>query len=155
MDRDRVQLHEACVIPFRHAPAGIQFCLISQRGSSRWEFPKVAQENQNGSQADVLQLAAEALGLHGRLHDSEALGQFEAARGSELHSVRGYLLQVDHSDEIWPLQQDCRRLWCLAEEARVRIRRKPLRRFIDLALHSSALRGTAPAHNGMAPQYSA
>ncbi|MEX0978127.1 MAG: hypothetical protein WDZ48_04715 [Pirellulales bacterium] len=57
----------------------------------------------------------------------------------------GYLMRVDHVDDAWPCDKSHRRLWCLAEEARVRIRRKPLRRFIDLALQGMSKRATASA----------
>jgi hypothetical protein len=136
-----VQLHEACVIPFRHAAAGVQFCLVSPVADSRWEFPKVSLDHEDQSLAVLLGRAAEAMGLRGHLQFEEPLGHFDATRGSESRSMTGYLLQVDETVEEWPLQGDYRRLWCLAEEARIRIRRKPLRRFIDLALHSPGGKG--------------
>jgi hypothetical protein len=55
----------------------------------------------------------------------------------------GYLMRVTGVDDRWPKQETHRRIWCLAEEARVRIRRKPLRRFIDLAIHSIGHPGSA------------
>ncbi len=59
--------------------------------------------------------------------------------------MTGYLMQVSAVANEWPLMHQYRRLWCLAEEARVRIRRKPLRRFIDLALHSDEVLAAAVA----------
>jgi hypothetical protein len=48
----------------------------------------------------------------------------------------GFLMHVEDVSDHWPREDSHRRLWCLPEEARLRIRRKPLRRFIDLALQN-------------------
>ncbi len=66
----------------------------------------------------------------------EPLGSFVANRQNERRIMFGFLMRVDDVLDDWPHQESHRRLWCLPEEARVRIRRKPLRRFIDLALRS-------------------
>lgn len=42
----------------------------------------------------------------------------------------GYFTREE--SEIWPGQHLLRRRWCLAEEARYRLRRKPLQRLVDL-----------------------
>ena len=63
--------------------------------------------------------------------------------GSFSRSMSGYLMRVTSVSDSWPKQSSHRRLWCLAEEARARIRRKPLRRFLDLALHSAELHSEA------------
>ena len=54
--------------------------------------------------------------------------------------MTAYLLEVHGVSDTWPLQDDVRRRWCYPEEARVRIRRKPLRHLIDVALHSAIVR---------------
>jgi hypothetical protein len=151
-NRGRVQLHEACVIPYRHAAAGVQFCLVSPVADSRWEFPKVSLDREDRSLAVLLGVTAKAVGLRGHVQFDQPLGQFEATRGSESRSMTGYLLQVDEADDAWPSQGDYRRLWCLAEEARIRIRRKPLRRFIDLALHSASVKDNGEPNGARRPQ---
>ena len=78
-----------------------------------------------------------------------ALDAFDAARGNEARRVTAYLMQVTLIEDDWPGQATHRRLWCLAEEARARLRRKPLRRFIDLALRAVA--SANGSSNGHAP----
>ena len=76
------------------------------------------------------------IGLMGKRTSTISWGGTKSSRGDERRSMIGYLMQVVRADDLWPQQSSYKRRWCLAEEARVRIRRKPLRRFIDLALHS-------------------
>jgi len=134
--RGRVQVNEACLVPYRLTNSGIQFCLVSTIADNRWEFPKIALPDEADSMAARLKQLAESLGFQGTVRAVEPLGRFEAARGSESRTMAGFLMQVTDVANEGPWQGKYRRLWCLAEEARVRIRRKPLRRFIDLALHS-------------------
>jgi hypothetical protein len=143
--RGRVQLHEACVVPYRLTSSGVQFCLLSPLAESRWEFPKIPLPAETGAVSAELRRLAESLGIGGSVRAEEPLGNFAAARGSEFRSMTGYLMHVSEVADEWPLVHQYRRLWCLAEEARVRIRRKPLRRFIDRALHSDEVRAAAVA----------
>jgi hypothetical protein len=83
----------------------------------------------------VRDAAARTAGLVGEI-SVDQIGSYIASRKNETRSMVGFLMRVDDSLESWPKQKSHRRLWCLAEEARVRIRRKPLRRFIDLALQN-------------------
>ena len=137
--RGHVQIHEACVVPFLLTSAGVKFCLVNPVSDNRWEFPKISLAQENLPLEALLDRVAAQVGLRGHLQYDAPLGYFEASRGDESRSMIGYLMQVDEFDDVWPQQSNYRRLWCLAEEARVRIRRKPLRRFIDLALHSHHL----------------
>ena len=143
--RGRVQVHEACVVPYRLTSSGIQFCLVSPLVDNRWEFPKIPLPAEADAVLADLGELAESLGIAGTVRTEEPLGHFEAARGSEARSMTGYLMHVSDVAERWPLVHQYRRLWCLAEEARVRIRRKPLRRFIDMALHSDEVHAAADA----------
>jgi hypothetical protein len=143
--RGRVKLHEACIVPYRLTSSGIEFCLVSPLADSRWEFPKIPLPAETEAVSDNLRQLAESLGIGGSVRAGEPLGNFAAARGSESRSMTGYLMHVSLVTDEWPLMHQYRRLWCLAEEARVRIRRKPLRRFIDRALHSDEVRTAAVA----------
>ena len=143
-NRERVYLRESCLIPYRHTDQGIEFCLISPATGSRWEFPKTESDGQSAPEGELLNQAAAAAGLGGSLQDDDPLDAFVAARGNEARHTTAYLMQVTHVDADWPRQSTHRRLWCLAEEARVRLRRKPLRRFIDLALRSVEAASAAP-----------
>jgi hypothetical protein len=141
--RGRVQVNEACLVPYRLTSSGIQFCLVSTVADNRWEFPKIALPDEADAMTVSLEQLAESLGLQGTVRAGEPLGRFEAARGSESRTMAGYLMKVTDVANEGPWLGRYRRLWCLAEEARVRIRRKPLRRFIDLALHSDDVHSTS------------
>ncbi len=130
----RVQLHESCVVPFRETERGIEFCLVSKASANRWEFPNAQTDGPSVRQELLLDQAAEGAGLRGELEADRPFDAFVASRGNESRNVSAYLMRVTRSDDVWPKQDSQRRLWCLPEEARARLRRKPLRRFIDLAL---------------------
>ncbi len=134
MSKTETRLHECCVVPYRIAAFGPEFCLVTPQAENRWEFPKVRLE-EDDLPTNVRDAAAEMAGLIGQI-SLEEIGAFVASRKNESRSMVGFLMRVDESLESWPQQESHRRLWCLAEEARVRIRRKPLRRFIDLALQN-------------------
>lgn len=134
MAKTETQLNECCVVPYRITAYGLEFCLVTPNSENRWEFPKV-RLTRNEVAAKSKDQAAGMAGLIGEI-SSESIGSYVASRKNETRSMVGFLMRVDEALEAWPKQKSHRRLWCMAEEARVRIRRKPLRRFIDLALQS-------------------
>jgi hypothetical protein len=136
METEQMQLRECCVVPYRITSSGIEFCLLTPLAENRWEFPKIRLDDVAGCDAALLAEAGGGAGLRGDVASDEPLGSYVASRGNETRSMHGYLMRVDQVLDPWPKQHSHRRLWCLAEEARVRIRRKPLRRFIDLALRT-------------------
>lgn len=131
---ERVHLHESCVVPYRRTARGVEFCLLSQVTANRWEFPKAETDGDGPSTDEVLEKTAMDAGLRGHLDSDDPLDAFLSSRGNESRSMTAYLMEVTGTDDEWPKQSTHRRLWCLAEEARARLRRKPLRRFIDCAL---------------------
>jgi hypothetical protein len=131
---ERLHLHESCVVPYRHGERGVEFCLVSQASGNRWEFPTTPTAGDEATPEALLEDVAAGTGLHGHLDGEIPLDAFVAARGNESRRVTAYLMQVTLVDNDWPKQSTHRRLWCLAEEARLRLRRKPFRRFIDQAL---------------------
>lgn len=145
--KESVQLHECCVVPYRRTQFGVEFCLVTPISENRWEFPKISLDADGAPSAELLEKASARVGLKGQLQTGEPLGHFEAKRGNEARSMTGYLMHVVEFTETWPQQKTHKRLWCLAEEGRVRIRRKPLRQFIDLALHCVAAK-PQPSVNG-------
>lgn len=146
-----VQLHECCVVAYRITSSGTEFCLVTPIAQNRWEFPKISLDDPNRCDAATLAAAADSAGLRGHVHAQQPLGSYAASRQNETRNMTGFLMQVEHVEESWPGQDSHRRHWCLAEEARVRIRRKPLRRFIDLALRSMSDQPHAVSHdNGRA-----
>jgi hypothetical protein len=148
MGTEQVILRECCVVPYRITSSGTEFCLLTPQAENRWEFPKVRLSGDSECDAAHLGQAASSAGLRGSVAADEPLGSFVASRGNETRSMQGHLMRVDHSDDSWPHAERYRRIWCLPEEARVRIRRKPLRRFIDLALQSVAQSPARPG-NGL------
>lgn len=144
--RERIQRHESCVVAFRETERGVEFCLVNHGGANRWEFPKTSTEGDGASPQFLLETVAGGAGLRGHLRSEEPLDAFVAARGNESRSVTAYLMCVTRVDDESPADTRGRRLWCLAEEARARLRRKPFRRFIDLALRN--VNPTRPLGNG-------
>jgi hypothetical protein len=136
-----------------HTELGIEFCLVSQIAGNRWEFPKTESNGDDDAHQALLVEAAACAGLRGQLDGNGPLDEFVSARGDEARRMTAYLMRVTSVDDDWPMQSTHRRLWCLAEEARVRLRRKPLRRFIDIAMRSVGL--GRPASNGGGPLSSA
>ncbi|MEX0676457.1 MAG: hypothetical protein WD063_05245 [Pirellulales bacterium] len=119
--------------------------MLTPISENRWEFPKIGLDGPGACGAAILEKAAKSAGLRGAVAADEPLGSYVTSRGNETRSMTGFLMCVEHVEDPWPRKDSYRRLWCLAEEARVRIRRKPLRRFIDLALHSVNDHAAAPA----------
>jgi hypothetical protein len=147
-----VQTHENCVVPYRVTELGIEFCLVATARQSRWEFPKLAMEPECFSREAILVEAMGMLGLHGALQADAPLGEFTTSRGEECRSTTGYLMRVEQIDDPSLGQPETKRRWCLAEEARVRIRRKPLRGFVDLALRAIHFDSRGPKSSTMAPR---
>ena len=145
--RPPVETHESCVVPYRVTHLGIEFCLVSEAKVNRWEFPKVRGEQDVATGALLDEVAASA-GATGDLQGDGPLAQFVAVRGGSPCFTSAYLMHVTLVSESWPQQAARRRLWCLAEEARARLRRKPWRRLVDLALQSVDPRRQPLATNG-------
>ena len=147
-----MQLQNYCVVPYRVSDVGVEFCLVTPIGETRWTFPHIPTDDPGCPPETLLEPTAASVGLRGDLQSGEPLGSFVASRGNESCSTSGYLMRVTQIEDTWPNQSTQRRHWCLPEEARIRIRRKPLRRFIDLALHqlSSGLRRSS-TEKGRAP----
>jgi hypothetical protein len=137
-------MHESCAIPYRRTHLGVEFCLISEAKINRWEFPKVVQRG-DFQPDELLDEVATSAGAAGVLERDEPLAEFVAARGGESKHTTAFLMRVTSVRDNWPQQPARRRLWCLAEEARMRLRRKPMRRLIDIALQAVASPGATVA----------
>ncbi len=148
--RPPIATHESCVIPYRVTHFGVEFCLVSEAKINRWEFPKVCGEREVATRA-LLDEVASCAGATGNLEGDGPLAQFVAARAGAPCCTSAYLMHVTDVDDTWPQQSTRRRLWCLAEEARARLRRKPWRRLVDLALQSVAPRRHQLMTNGHKP----
>jgi 8-oxo-dGTP pyrophosphatase MutT (NUDIX family) len=129
-DRGTVH-HEACAVPFRLREQRIEFCLVSAERSSRWEFPHtLIAENETPDQA-ARRCVMEQAGLPSHAEKQEQLDDFKTTQNERRVRFTAYLLEVDSAGST---KSQHRVRWCFAEEARARIRRKPMRRLIDLAM---------------------
>lgn len=133
MSGARITVRIACAIPFRKIGDQIEFCLVAPPGSSNWEYP-CAVVTDGELPSDLASRQAElAAGLRGRVLGDDPLDEVASTRGSQRVSIVAFLFEVTHeAPGVDPLS--LRRRWCFAEEARVRLRRKPLRRMIDAAV---------------------
>ncbi len=124
---------QVCAVLVRLAEDQIDFCLVAQDGDSRWCFPKGLVRASETPADAALRKATDGTGLDCHVMSNEPLDVFTASRGDEADTVVAVLVCVDDSHED-RVNTGTRRRWCLPEEARVRIRRKPIRRLIDMAL---------------------
>lgn len=123
----------ACAVAFRRSEDQLEFCLVTIPGSSNWEFPKTLVLDHESPHERACLEAERCARLRARLFDGQPLGQIESSRARERLQVTAFLFEV--IEELPDVDaESVRRKWCLPEEARVRLRRKPLRRMIDLAL---------------------
>jgi hypothetical protein len=97
-----------------------------------WDFPQTLAPAEGDEQTSkLLEPCAEA-GVGGRV-DEVPLGQFEASRGDRTETVTAFLVEVTEGHDDDDDSRVPRRRWCRLEEAKLRIRRKPLRRLLDIA----------------------
>ena len=125
---------EVCAVPIRVREQQIEFCLVSLERASRWEFPHTT----IGADEPPLEAACRCLldqaGLECRPIFDEPLDTVLATQNRRLVELVAFLMEVEPV-ELADLSKTGRKIrWCLAEEARARIRRKPMRRLIDLAI---------------------
>jgi hypothetical protein len=127
-------MRECCVVPYRWNEFGVEFCLVTLVSKTYWEFPKISLAAENLSRAALLDLAAASAGLKGHVYAEEPLGECVYRRGNEEHSMIAYLMHIVGVAKTWPQQSTHRRLWCPVEEGRMRICRKALGQFMDVAV---------------------
>jgi hypothetical protein len=124
---------EVCAVLYRIREQRVEFGLVSTEKTSRWEFPH-AECAANQPLLDVARKCVlEQAGMTCRESgsDSEPLDDVMATQDRQMVQLVAYLLEVD---DLESTKSSRRTRWCFAEEARARIRRKPMRRLIDLAL---------------------
>lgn len=124
---------QVCAVLFRFAEDQTDFCLVAHDGDSRWCFPKGLMCEGESPAETALRLATDGTGLECHVMGEQPLDVFGASRGDDADTVTAMLVCVDDSHED-RVSSGVRRRWCLPEEARVRIRRKPIRRLVDTAL---------------------
>ena len=127
-------VEEVCVVPFRTDNGRPEFCLVSVSEDSRWDFPRAPARPDELRQVTALRTALEIAGVECELELPGPLDQFAASKVDPAETITAFLVRVETENGHHSTATGYRRRWCFAEEARVRIRRKPIRRFIDLAL---------------------
>jgi hypothetical protein len=127
-------VEEVCVVPFRTENGRPEFCLVSVSDDSRWDFPRAPVLPDELRHVTALRAALEIAGVECELELPGPLDQFSASKVESAKTITAFLVRVETENGEHSVGTGYRRRWCFAEEARVRIRRKPIRRFIDLAL---------------------
>ena len=118
-----------CIVPVRLNGERIEFCLVARGNSSRWHFPQL--EAEQFELESPRQAWIEVMGFDGSYVSSKPLGVIAPSRTGEGDAMAAYLAVIN-AEPLRGLYS--RKKWCLAEETRLRIRRKPVRRLVDLAL---------------------
>ena len=124
---------QACAVPFRINLGRPEFCLISRGNDGRWDFPKCLVAD-GSSQFSELRRVLEQAGLLCEVECTDPLDEFSASKVDQADQITAFLVRVENEVEVNPESQIHRRRWCFPEEAKVRIRRKPVRHLIDLAV---------------------
>ena len=127
-------------IPYRRQRGSVEFCLFLFPNHRDWDFPQASDAGDDGANAQELLVPCAQAGFAGRV-DAEPLGQFEASRGDTVESVTAFLVEAEHADADGNGSRLPRHRWCLVEEAKLRIRRKPLRHLLDVAQRRLTQRG--------------
>ncbi|MGY8770645.1 MAG: hypothetical protein ACKVH8_19700 [Pirellulales bacterium] len=121
-----------CGVPYCLKSAGTQLCLTTHSADLRWGFHYLEVKDTN--QIDELIVSMqEKFGLKCQLADPEPLDSFQPSRTEPPGIVFAYLLEVVESNEKHQ-KLSYRRKWCFPEEAKLRIRRKPVQWLVDLAM---------------------
>ena len=131
---------QVCAVPFRIRGGRAEFCLIARNGEGRWEFPRGKVSNGEANRDTALRHAADVAGLLCEIDQDNPLDQFPASKVDDAETITAFLVRVEVEQENWPASGHSRRRWCFPEEAKVRIRRKPMRRLVDLAVRQ--IKGT-------------
>jgi 8-oxo-dGTP pyrophosphatase MutT (NUDIX family) len=130
-DVERKVISAVCPITYRRRETQIEFCVLLITGDSRWEFPHGALGDGEKLAAAALRIAREALGIHCRVH-GDPLGEFKIRQPGLNYQVTAMLAECVKEDAAVAADVRSHR-WFLCDEARVRIRRKPMRHCTLLA----------------------
>jgi 8-oxo-dGTP pyrophosphatase MutT (NUDIX family) len=124
--------YQACAVPFRWGPEGLEFCLITT-SQGNWSFPKGTVDAGETYQEAALKEAFEEAGLHGRLI-GEPLGSYRLSKYGKTFDVIATLMQVTQCDANWQEEQIRQRRWTTAQKTAQLLTQKPLKGVFDEAL---------------------
>jgi 8-oxo-dGTP pyrophosphatase MutT (NUDIX family) len=131
MARESLEQQQVCAVPYRLNDERMEFCLVATETNSRWEFPHTELESDASALEAACRCAREQTGLVCKPAQQEPLDDVLATQDRQLVRLIAFLVETGSATKK---EADRRIRWCLPEEARARIRRKPMRRLIDLAL---------------------
>lgn len=122
----------ACPIIYRVRETQIEFCLLLIEGDSRWEFPHGPIRAGEAADAAASRIVHQQFGFTCRIN-AESLGEFHIQRNGAVFEVTAVL--AEFIDEGVARNGRSRRAhrWFLLDEARQRLRRKPMRHYADVA----------------------
>ena len=124
---------QACGVPVRVDNGRVEFCLVTESRDSRWRFPVGEVVRDDGGVRAAVDGLLQSVGLDGDAELDAPLDEFRSSRIGDGDLLTAFLVRVEGEQDDGR-ETELRRRWCLPEEARMRIRRKPMRRLIDLAL---------------------
>jgi hypothetical protein len=119
-------------IPYRRHRSGVEFCLFLFPDQRDWDFPQALDAEGEDETARQLLAPCHDAGFEGQV-DEVPLGQFEASRADVVEMVTAFLVEAGPPGGAASKTHLPRHRWCLVEEAKLRIRRKPLRHLLDIA----------------------
>jgi hypothetical protein len=129
---DRVTVVQAaCAVPYRLREGRMEFCIVSPPGTTLWEFPYARIRPKELASKAAVRCAEKKSGAVCRRQSRKPLDRFSTVHKKRAIVFVAYLLNMKAEPDAGTGR---RSRWCYAEEARARIRRKPMRRLIDLAL---------------------
>jgi hypothetical protein len=132
IEREQTLVQLCYGIPYRRQRSNVEFCLFLFPEQRDWDFPQALDPAGDGDKARQLLAPCLDVGFDGRV-DEVPLGQFEASRADVVEMVTAFLVEVRRRDDSVHTNRLPRHRWCLVEEAKLRIRRKPLRHLLDIA----------------------
>jgi hypothetical protein len=109
----------------------MEFCIVSPPGTTLWEFPYARIRPKELASKAAVRCAEKKTGAVCRRRSRKPLDRFSTKHKKRAIVFSAFLLNMKTEPAT---AATGRSRWCYAEEARARIRRKPMRRLIDLAL---------------------
>lgn len=126
--------NKACAVPFRRRNGSVEFCIVSsRRDNGRWTFPKGSVEADETAREAALKEAHEEAGVRGRLV-GDPLGAYPIDKYGRQLWVAVFLMEVQAEDAEWLESDERERRWVGPQEARVLLKSREHRRFLELAV---------------------
>jgi ADP-ribose pyrophosphatase YjhB (NUDIX family) len=123
---------QAGVIPFRRKKAGIEVCLIRNKGSKKWKIPKGFVDPGETVQQAALKEAWEEAGLSGRLV-GDAIGSYDYEKWEVKLSVSVYLMEVAEEEDEWEESRFRERRWWSVDTAFDALKKHHIQPLLDIA----------------------